>query len=75
MDKIFRLSELKNCISRVRGVDTKEGRHRDRYGDGEYIEYSCFMNLLQKDTQVTAWETELETLQEEIEAFNAMTKI
>ena len=75
MDKIFRMSEVKNCISRVRGVDTKEGRHRDRYGDGESAEYTCFMNLLQKDAQVAAWETELETLQDEIEAFNAVTKI
>jgi hypothetical protein len=33
------------------------------------------MNLVQKDTQVKAWEAELEELQEEIEAFNAITKI
>ena len=75
MEKIFKLGELKNQISRMRGIETKQGRHRDRYGDGEYLEYECFMNLVQKDTQVKAWEAELEELQEEIEAFNAMTKI
>ena len=75
MEKIFKLGELKNQISRMRGVVPKQGRHRDRYGDGEYLEYECFMNLVKKDEQVKAWETELEELQEEIEAFNAMTKI
>ncbi len=75
MEKIFKLGELKNQISRMRGIETKQGRHRDRYGDGAYLEYECFMNLVQKDTQVKAWEAELEELQEEIEAFNAITKI
>jgi len=75
LEKIFRLGELKNQLSRIKGLDTREGRHRDRYGDGEHLEYSCFMNLITKDEQIRAWETELENLQEEIESFNAVTKI
>jgi hypothetical protein len=75
-EKIFRLGELKNLSSRMRNVDVKEGMHRDRYtNDGTQIEYVAFMNLVAKDKQVKQWEAEIEALQEEIEAFNAITKI
>jgi hypothetical protein len=75
-EKIFRLGELKNLSSRMRNVDVKEGKHRDRYTtEGAYIEYAAFMNIVAKDKQVKEWEAEIENLQEEIEAFNAITKI
>lgn len=75
-EKIFRLGELKNLASKMRSLDVREGKHRDRYSnDGEYVEYTAFMNLVTKDKQVKAWEAEIEALQEEIEAFNAVTKI
>ena len=32
-------------------------------------------DLFAKDNQIATWEQEIETLQEEIEAFNAITKI
>jgi hypothetical protein len=75
-EKIFRLGEVKNLITRLRGVDTKEGKVRNRYsGSEEFVEYAAYVNLLQKDLLIKNYEEELEQLQEEIEAFNAITKI
>ena len=75
-EKIFRLGEIKNVISRMRGLDTKEGKVRDRYSvNDNAIEYTSYVNLVSKDLQIKNYEEELEKLQEEIEAFNAITKI
>ena len=74
--KIFRLGEVKNLISRLRGVDTKNGLIKEyRHSDAAPIEYVTYMDLFAKDIQIAAWEQEIEQLQEEIEAFNAITKI
>jgi len=75
-EKIFRLGEVKNLITRLRGIDTKEGKIRNRYsGNEEYVVYAAYVNLLNKDLMIKNYEEELEQLQEEIEAFNAITKI
>jgi len=74
MNKIHRMSELKNMIHRFRGVDTKSGMHREYY-DKEVAEYTAFFDVVKKDTQIHTWESEIEMLQEEIEAYNATTKI
>ena len=74
--KIFRLGEVKNLVSRLRAVDTKNGLLKEyRHSDVTPIEYVAYMNLFEKDNQIVAWEQEIETIQEEIEAFNAITKI
>ena len=73
--KIFRLGEVKNLISRIRGLDTKSGSVRDRYRNEESITYVAYMDLFTKDNLIKGWEEEIEQLQEEIEAFNAITKI
>ena len=76
VSKIFRLGELKNLVSRLRNVDTKVGFVREhRYSDSEPVEYVAYMDLFTKDIRITEWEQEIETIQEEIEAFNALTKI
>jgi hypothetical protein len=74
-EKIFRLGEIKNIISRMRSIDTKEGKIRDRYSNDTPVEYIAYINLINKDLQIKNYEEELEKLQEEIEAFNAITKI
>lgn len=77
IDKIFRLGELKNMVSRIRGIDTTIGTKRERYigMNNESIQYVAFMSLTGRDRQIQAWEDEIEQLQEEIESFNATTKI
>jgi adenine C2-methylase RlmN of 23S rRNA A2503 and tRNA A37 len=73
-DKIFKLGELKSMATKLRGIDTKEGIVKDRYSDVT-IEYVAYMNLFDRDTRVKELEEQIETLQEEIEAYNALTMI
>ena len=75
-NKIFRLGELKNLVSRLRGLDTKSGLVKEsRHSDAAPVEYVAYMDLFTKDNQIFNWEQEIESIQEEIEAFNAITKI
>jgi len=74
MDKIFRLGELKNMVHRLRSVDVTEGKIRARYVDTT-TERTAWMTLLSRDNQIQDWENQIETLQEEIESYNALTKI
>jgi hypothetical protein len=73
-DKIFKLGELKSMATKLRVIDTKEGIVKDRYSDVT-IEYVAYMNLFDRDTRVKELEEQIETLQEEIEAYNALTMI
>lgn len=78
IDKIFRLGELKNMVSRIRGIDTTIGIKRERhYGitNEQSTQYDAFMSLVSRDKQIQSWEDEIEQLQEEIELFNVITKI
>jgi hypothetical protein len=75
-NRIFRLGELKNLVSRLRSIDTKKGLVREyRSADSIPVEYVAYMDLFNKDNQIFNWEQEIESIQEEIEAFNAITKI
>jgi hypothetical protein len=73
-NKIFKLGELKNMAARLRNVDTREGTIKDTYSDTT-TEYTVYMNLFTRDTRVAELEEQIETLQEEIEAYNALIKI
>jgi len=73
-DKIFKLGELKSIAAKLRNVETKEGTVKDRYTDA-VSEYAVYMNLFDKDLRVKELEEQIETLQEEIEAYNALTMI
>jgi archaellum component FlaC len=70
----IKLGELKSMATKLRGIDTKEGIVKDRYSDVT-IEYVAYMNLFDRDTKVKELEEQIETLQEEIEAYNALTMI
>ena len=72
--KIFKLGELKSMASKIRNVSTQEGTVKDRYTDA-VSEYVAHMNLFTKDTRVKELEEQIEALQEEIEAYNALTMI
>jgi uncharacterized small protein (DUF1192 family) len=60
--------------SKIRNVSTQEGTVKDRYTDAA-TEYVVHMDLFAKDTRVKELEEQIETLQEEIEAYNALTMI
>jgi hypothetical protein len=73
-NKIFTLGELKNMAAKIRNISTQEGTVKDRYSD-VITEYTVHMNLFAKDARVKELEEQIETLQEEIEAYNALTMI
>ena len=72
--KIFLMGELKNQVAKIRRVSTESGKLTDRYSDKTYV-YLSWMDTVTRDTMVANLEEQIETLQEEIEAFNALTKI
>ena len=70
--KIFRMSELKSLISQLKRVSTTSGKVR---GYGEEVVMVAAMTLITRDQLVSQFETEIDTLQDELEAHNALTKI
>jgi hypothetical protein len=62
-------------VHRFKSIDTKKGTHRDYYDSQSPVEYTAYFDLIGKDHQIKLWEEEIELLQEEIETFNATTKI
>lgn len=71
--KIFRLSELKSIVSQLRYLNVRESK--SVRPDGTPIATLASINLLERDRLIDKYEAEIETLQEEIEEFNAKTKI
>lgn len=74
--KIFRMAELKSMIQQIKRINTTSGI-QDTYRSGEAIEVTmvAFIGELDRDKLIQQWEDEVETLQDEIEEFNALTKI
>ena len=70
--KIFRMSELKSMISQLKRVSTTSGKVR---GYGEEVVMEAAMTLVTRDSLINQFETEIDTLQDELEAHNALTKI
>jgi hypothetical protein len=70
--KIFRMSELKSLISLLKRVSTTAGKVR---GYGEEVVMLAAMTLVQRDELINQFETEIDQLQDELEAHNALTKI
>lgn len=71
--KIFRLSELKNIVSQLKYLNVRESK--TVRADGTPIVTLASINLLERDSLIEKYEAEIEQLQEEIEEFNAKTKI
>jgi hypothetical protein len=74
VDKIFTLGELKNKAAKLHNISTQEGLVKDRYSDVTN-EYVAYMGLFSRDAAIKELERQIESLQEEIEAYNALTKI
>jgi hypothetical protein len=79
-DKIFRMSEIKGLISFLTGLNTTNGKVENRTfhrkeSDPDVYEYRAAINANEVEKLVTEFQNELDTLQDEIEAFNATHKI
>lgn len=76
LQDIYRMAEIKGFIQRLRRVETRSGTFTVGYGNPPQTqEFEAFLNTVQVDKIVEAWEEEIEQLQEKIEAHNAITKI
>lgn len=75
-DKIFRMSELKSQLSNLKGLDCHEGKYSNRYGMTETaIIKQAEIGQLEKDQMIAEMESEIEAIQEELDAHNATTTI
>lgn len=77
-DKIFRMSELKDTIAKLRKVSVLEGKHNKNLGYGQgsvEVTYKTGMNKLMQDARIKAFEVEMEMIQEELDKHNAITTI
>jgi hypothetical protein len=73
-DKIFRLSELKNLVSKLKNVSCNEGTSTNNY-TGIQTKTKAVMSINERDELIAKFEDEIETLQDELEVHNATTKI
>lgn len=73
-DKIFKLAELKSLVSKLKGLDCKEGMHQS-YRMESPLKYTSQISIVEKDQLIEKLESQIEMLQEELESHNAKTKI
>jgi hypothetical protein len=77
-DRIFRLSELKSLISRIRGLSCNHGPVHNRGGYGtpsETVQMDAVIMLIERDQLVEKLEAEIEMIQEDLDRWNAITEI
>jgi hypothetical protein len=72
--KIFRLSELKSAVEKVKNITTDSGVSYERYSANQMV-LTSELNVLWKDSQIDHLEKEIESLQEELDKFNHLTQI
>lgn len=70
---LFMLSELKGIVNNLRSLNTKAGKVKGYDQSITMMETS--IDTLAKDEMIATYEAEIETIQEKIETFNAVTKI
>jgi hypothetical protein len=74
-EKIFKLGELKNFIMNLNRLSTSEGKVRSGYGSDVVSIYACDIDELEKVKLVETTQDQIEQLQDEIDVFNATTKL
>lgn len=75
-EKIFRLGELKNFLMNLNRLNTTEGIVKSRgYGESDKSTYACSITEEQKVEMMESLQTEIEDIQDDIDAFNATTEL
>ena len=72
--KIFMIGELKSYLNRIQSLSTTEGVYKDRYSS-EGSTFAADITQLEKDAKIEELETAIESLQDELDYFNATTEI
>ena len=75
-ERIFELAELKNLLMNVNRLNTTEGKVKSRGYDGSDVSvYACDIVEEEKVQIMQALQNSIETIQDEIDAFNATTDL
>ena len=76
-DKIFRLSELKSLVSKIKVLNCTEGTSTDYYSRRSENPpmMTSEISIVERDGMVKIMEDEIESIQEELDTHNALTQI
>lgn len=76
-EKIFLLAELKTSIQFYRSIDTQHGKRQSHsFGGGnEFVDHKATIRKETVDRTVSELESQIDNLQDELDEFNAATKI
>jgi hypothetical protein len=76
-DKIFRLSELKSTITRIKNLDCTEGVSNDYYSRNREnpLVKTAEISIIERDDMVKFMEEQIETLQDILDTHNQNTQI
>jgi len=73
-EKIYKLAEIKGLIAFYKKLPVTEGKSKERYTN-DAQEYEVLFNEAAIDERVMKLESEAESIQDELEAFNHSTNI
>lgn len=76
-DKIFRLSELKSTITRIKNLDCTEGVSNDYYSRNREnpLVKTAEISIVERDEMVRFMEEQIETIQDILDTHNQNTEI
>jgi hypothetical protein len=76
-DMIFRLSELKSLVSKIKSLNCTEGTSTDYYSRRSENQpvMTSEISIIERDSMVKIMEDEIESIQEELDTHNALTQI
>ena len=76
-DKIFRLSELKSLVSKIKVLNCTEGTSNDYYSRRSENPpvMTSEISIVERDGMVKIMEDEIESIQDELDTHNALTQI
>ena len=72
-EKIFRLSELKSLVSKVKQMDCSEGKVETYRRSDTLVVRNSEISVVERDNIVKKFEEEIERLQDELDTHNAIT--
>jgi len=75
LGKIFELAETKSLIQMYKNMNLSKGFEADGYRSTTLIKYDTAISEVKRDEIVTEMEEDVMKLQDEIDEFNAITKI
>ncbi len=76
LNKIFEMSELKSLVSSIKKMDCTEGKsNRDRYRLESEVVLTSEISLVQRNEMVKELEEKIESIQDELDVYNATTTI